>query len=378
MPTRPWRPRYESASARFDHRYREKARAPPSAGVDRRNVRERGERRHSMGLHAEIASSLLTNDRDRLRHRLLAFAGLAVLLTGLLAAASLVVVAVAVFGVLLAVLLAAVVISLLRRLRLGHRSRTALASAARGLRAVLASAARGLRAVLASTALAFRGLRTRLHHLGVRRRAQHLGTHAREAASRAPGRADDVLARVMRRYAITVYRLTRSYAHAVHWLRMRTARALRPDGRLTTSFSRLKPRPGGRSREALLLNEIGARLRREGAHEEAAEQHRVALTIVRDLGDEQAEALTLNSLALALAQGGAEEEAVQHLEQARAVLRGLGDEAHEGQVIANLGIVHRRQGHSEEAVQLLHEALDKLPPQSPAYRRVEEELRRAS
>jgi hypothetical protein len=41
-------------------------------------------------------------------------------------------------------------------------------------------------------------------------------------------------------------------------------------------------------------------------------------------------------------------------------------------------MVHRRQGHSEEAMSLLHEALDKLPPESSAYRQIEAELRRAS
>ena len=131
-------------------------------------------------------------------------------------------------------------------------------------------------------------------------------------------------------------------------------------------------------RQALELNQLGTQLRREGAHEQAAEQHRAALEIVRDLGDQRAEALTLNNLALALAHSGSEEAAVEHLEHAREVLHELGDEEHEGQVIANLGLVHRRQGHSEEAVTLLHEALDKLPPGSTAYRQVEEELVRAS
>ena len=119
-------------------------------------------------------------------------------------------------------------------------------------------------------------------------------------------------------------------------------------------------------------------MRREGAHDAAAEQHRAALAIVRDLGDPQVEALTLNSLALALAHSGAESAAVDHLEQALLVLRELGDEEHEGRVIANLGFVHRRQGRSEEAVSLLQEALEKLPPESPAARQIEQELRRAS
>jgi tetratricopeptide (TPR) repeat protein len=70
--------------------------------------------------------------------------------------------------------------------------------------------------------------------------------------------------------------------------------------------------------------------------------------------------------------------AVEHFEQALVILRELGDEEYEGQVIANLGIVRHRQGRDEDAVSLLHAALDKLPPESSAYRQVEEQLRRAS
>jgi tetratricopeptide (TPR) repeat protein len=287
----------------------------------------------------------LTGDRDRLRRRLLAFAGLSLLLTGLLAAASFVVIALATFGALLLLMLAAVGISMLRRIPFR----------------------RGLRAVRVSTSRAFRALTPRVHGLGIRRRLQRLGVRALGAVGRAPGRINRFLVLVIR-----------SYALAVCWLQLRIAQILRPDGRLATSLSRLKPNRIGRSRQALALNERGARLRREGAHAEAAEQHRIALAIVRDLGDERAEALTLNNLALALAQGGAEAEAVQLFEEALGVLRQLGDETHEGPVIANLGIVHRRQGHSEEAVLLFHEALGKLPPESSAYRQVEKELRRAS
>jgi tetratricopeptide (TPR) repeat protein len=133
-----------------------------------------------------------------------------------------------------------------------------------------------------------------------------------------------------------------------------------------------------RQSQALRLNELGAQLRREGKYEEAAEQHRAALAIVRELGDRQAEALTLNNLALALVHTGSVAIAVQHFEQALDVLRVLGDEEHEGRVIANLAVVRRRQGRDEDAESLLHAALDKLPPESSAYRRVEEQLRRAS
>jgi len=142
-----------------------------------------------------------------------------------------------------------------------------------------------------------------------------------------------------------------------------------------------KPAPAkvDRGGEAHRLNELGAQLRREGAHDRAVEQHRAALAIVRDLGDRRAEALTLNNLALALVHtDGGVPVAVEHFEQSLHLLRELGDEEYEGQVIANLGIVRRRQGRDEDAESLLHAALDKLPPESPAYRQVEEQLRRAS
>jgi tetratricopeptide (TPR) repeat protein len=134
-----------------------------------------------------------------------------------------------------------------------------------------------------------------------------------------------------------------------------------------------------RGGEAHRLNELGAQLRRDGDHEGAVEQHRAALVIVRDLGDRRAEALTLNNLALALVHTtGGVPVAVEHFEQSLVLLRKLGDEELEGQVIANLGFLRRRQGRDEDAESLLHAALDKLPPESSAYRQVEEQLRRAS
>lgn len=162
---------------------------------------------------------------------------------------------------------------------------------------------------------------------------------------------------------------------------------LRPQQRLGHFVGRMRTRLEIRQRraaaadlqrQALRLNELGAQLRREGNHEQAAAQHRAALAIVRELGDRRAEGLTLNNLALALVQIGSVSIAVQHFEQALAVFRELGDEEHEGQVIANLGFVRRRQGRDEDAESLLHAALDKLPPDSSAYHQVEAQLSRAS
>jgi tetratricopeptide (TPR) repeat protein len=272
------------------------------------------------------STSAVTGDQERFRSRLLAFGALWFFVTGLLMTLSFVVVALVVFAVVIAFALAAGAVWLLRRFEAGQRLWT----------------------VLVSTARAGRSLERRLRALGVRQRVGHLRIGARERAPRALERAAVLVALGLQKYAITVNRL-----------RLWTSR-----GVLALTGSN----------QALRLNELGAQLRRRGDHARAAEQHRVALAIVRDLGDEESEALTLNSLALALAEGGAEDEAVRHLEQARVVLHQLGDEEHEGQVIANLGMVHRRQGHAEEAESLLNEALDKLPPESSAYRQVEREL----
>ena len=156
------------------------------------------------------------------------------------------------------------------------------------------------------------------------------------------------------------------------------ARVASQQARTAMEARQRKPAAPDPRRHARRLNERGAQLRREGDYAGAAEQHRQALTILHDLGDRREEALTLNNLALALVHTGGVTIAVEHFEQALVLLRELGDEAHEGQVIANLGVVRRRQGRDDDAATLFSAALDKLPPESSAYRRVEEELRRAS
>jgi tetratricopeptide (TPR) repeat protein len=281
------------------------------------------------GSRAQIASSAVIEDQERLARRLLAFAGLWFLLSGLLLVLSFVVVALVAFVAMFCVLIAIGGVFAARRLQIEE----------------------ALWTLLASTTDTGRRVGRRLRNLGVQRRVRRLGTRAAKTATGTPGRVNAFLAGALQTYAIAVYKLRIYTAHLLH---------------------------AGRRSQAFRLNELGTQLRRRGAPQQAAEHHRVALEIARDLGDDQAKALTLNSLALALAQDGAEAEAVEHLEQARVVLRDLGDEKHEAQVIANLGIVYRRQGNSEEAVSLLHEALDKLPPGSWAYRQVEEELQRAS
>jgi tetratricopeptide (TPR) repeat protein len=273
---------------------------------------------------------------------LLAFAALWFLLSGFAMALSFVVVGLVSYAVLLTVTLVIGARWLLERLRVGEVLTAALVSGGRGAGRA-GERLRGLE-------LERRAGRA-LQRLELRQQARRAGAGARSAAVGTPGRAASLLDRALRAYASGYYRVS-------GWLARRGPRLS--------------------SQDAVRLNELGAELRRRGEHERAAEQHRVALEIARDAGDEQAEALTLNSLALALAQAGAEAEAARHLEHARTVLHELGDEEHEGQVLANLGLVYRRQGLSDEAELLFQEALERLPPESWAYRQVEAELRRAS
>jgi tetratricopeptide (TPR) repeat protein len=261
-------------------------------------------------------------DREQLRQRSLAFAGLWFLVAGMLWALG--------FGI---VLLASLVLLVLGGIAVGA------AWLARRYRM-----GRAVRAVAPRLDRASRRLRSSLDDLDAGRHVERLANGLAHQA-----RSASQQARIASRQARTA-------------LETRQQRPAGPDPR----------------RQARRLNQRGAQLRREGDYAGAAEQHRLALGILHDLGDRREEALTLNNLALALVHTGGVAIAVEHFEQALALLRELGDEAHEGQVIANLGVVRRKQGRDDDAATLFNAALDKLPPESSAYRRVEEELRRAS
>jgi hypothetical protein len=128
--------------------------------------------------------------------------------------------------------------------------------------------------------------------------------------------------------------------------------------------------PIDRDKEGLRANAAGTQLRRDGAYAEAAEQHRVALAIFRELGDRRSEALTLNNLALALDRAG-DPGALDLFEESAAILSDLGERQQEGEVIANLALAFRRRGSEERSAEVLEIALGKLNPESQAYRKVE-------
>jgi tetratricopeptide (TPR) repeat protein len=142
--------------------------------------------------------------------------------------------------------------------------------------------------------------------------------------------------------------------------------------------SRLEPRIGDERRRALELNARGAQLRRAGSPAPAAALHLEALAIFQALEDRHAQAPTLNSLALALAADGETDAAVERFEESLLILRERADDPEQGKVIANLGFTLLKQGADDRGRKLLSEALEKLPPESPAAHQVEAQLRRAS
>ena len=127
------------------------------------------------------------------------------------------------------------------------------------------------------------------------------------------------------------------------------------------------------------MNARGAQLRRAGSAAPAVALHFEALEIFQALDDRHAQAPTLNSLALALAASGDTDAAVERFEQSLQILREReDDDPEQGKVIANLGFTLLKQGADDRGRELLNEALEKLPPESPAAHQVEAQLRRAS
>jgi tetratricopeptide (TPR) repeat protein len=142
--------------------------------------------------------------------------------------------------------------------------------------------------------------------------------------------------------------------------------------------ARPKPRLDEERRRALESNARGTQLRRAGSVAEAVALHLEALEIFQALDDRHAQASTLNSLALALAASGDGDAAVERFEESLTILREGDGELEEGKVIANLAFTLLKQGAGDRGRELLGEALEKLPPKSPAAQRVEAQLRRAS
>jgi tetratricopeptide (TPR) repeat protein len=191
-----------------------------------------------------------------------------------------------------------------------------------------------------------------------------------------------VIGRTLRRRGGTLRHAAGSAVHSAAGTVQSAAgtAARRPvDGLRTRKTQRReRSRERDRRKEAGRLNARGVELRRQGDPAGAVEAHRAALEIAHQAGDPSAEAMTLNNLGLALAHTGDERAAIDHFDASVAILREIDDAHHEGQVLANLGFLHGRSGRREQAVYCLEAALDRLKPDSRAFRHVEEQLRRAS
>jgi tetratricopeptide (TPR) repeat protein len=176
-----------------------------------------------------------------------------------------------------------------------------------------------------------------------------------------------VIGRTLRRRGGTLRHAAGSAVHSAAGTVQSAAgtAARRPvDGlRARKTQRRERSRERDRGKEAGRLNARGVELRRQGDPAGAVEAHRAALEIAHEAGDPSAQAMTLNNLGLALAHTGDERAAIDHFDASVAILREIDDAHHEGR---------------EQAVYCLEAALDRLQPDSRAFRHVQEQLRRAS
>jgi hypothetical protein len=136
--------------------------------------------------------------------------------------------------------------------------------------------------------------------------------------------------------------------------------------------------PGSLEEEGLRCHALGFELRRAGRVQQAATLHEAARLIYEELGNRRGEALAANALGVAFAEMANEDAALEQFERARTLLHEIGDRQWEGKVLANVGFAKHRVGREDEAVDLLRSALAKLSPETEAYQRVEQRLKRAS
>jgi hypothetical protein len=136
--------------------------------------------------------------------------------------------------------------------------------------------------------------------------------------------------------------------------------------------------PGSLEEEGSRCHALGVELRRAGRVQHAATLHEAARLIYEEVGDRRGEALAANALGVALAEMANDAAALEQFERARTLLHEIGDRQWEGKVLANVGMAKHRAGRDDEAVDLLRSALAKLSPETEAYQRVEQRLKRAS
>ncbi|MEO1510382.1 MAG: tetratricopeptide repeat protein, partial [Cyanobacteria bacterium J06633_23] len=83
---------------------------------------------------------------------------------------------------------------------------------------------------------------------------------------------------------------------------------------------------------------------------------------------------TLNNLGLVYKDQGRWDEAIQCYEQSLAVYRELGDRHGEGLTLENLGDVYFKRLNFVKAIDYWDESLEKLHPDSPEFKRLQQKL----
>jgi len=127
---------------------------------------------------------------------------------------------------------------------------------------------------------------------------------------------------------------------------------------------------GDRSNEGTTLMNLGNVYLQMGHWDEAVRLFEESLEIAHSLGDRPGEERVLNNLALTYANQGRWLEAIQMFKGVLEIARSLDDHQGEGRALMNIGLLYLEQNQSEVAVTHWREALSKLHPDSPEYRKV--------
>jgi tetratricopeptide (TPR) repeat protein len=135
---------------------------------------------------------------------------------------------------------------------------------------------------------------------------------------------------------------------------------------------------GDRYGEGQALNNLGLAYANQGQWEDTIQMYEKALAIYRELGDRHGEGQTMTNLGIAYAEQGLLHEAITCYERDLAICRELGDHHGEGQTLMNMGGLYEKKGDMQKAIALLQEALTKLHPDSPEYKKVEDWLQQSA
>ena len=129
-----------------------------------------------------------------------------------------------------------------------------------------------------------------------------------------------------------------------------------------------------RTAEGQTLNNLGLVYKAQGRWDEAIQCYEQSLDVKREMGDRHGEAQTLNNLGLVYKAQGRWDDAIQCYEQSLDVYREMGDRHGEGKTLENLGDVYFKRLNVVKANDYWDESLEKLHPDSPEFKRLQQKL----